>query len=316
MIAPDLDAPRFGKGPQDHPKFHNTYRVRIPTLNRQLDSVWEMLRMALQFAFARSGPLTMGAAPVFAFLKSRPELERPDNQFHVLPWPGDNPAAGFHRFRGLSISICPIRPESRWKIGLSSPDPMTAPSMSASRLATERDRRTIVAGLHRAREICGFQPIKAQAEEELRPGTELTAQGGEALLKRVKDRVTTIFHPVGSVAMGAGAPLDEGCRVRGIRGLRMVDASVMPVIVPGNTNSSANMIAEKASDVIVEHARTGAQTAAPSRTVGTATRRRNAPAPSGLDDRKVAIGIRAGSGVPSVAVPRPQRLAFPECRSR
>ncbi len=261
-IATNLDAPRIGKGLQDHLKFHNTYRVRIPTLNQQLNSVWGMLRMGLQFALARSGPLTMGAAPVFAFLKSRPELDRPDIQFHVLPWSSDNPAAGFHRFPGFSISICPIRPESRGEIRLSSPDPMAAPSILANYLATERDRRTIVAGLHRAREICGFQPIKAQLEEELWPGTELAAQGDEALLEQIKDRVTTIFHPVGSVAMGAGGPLDERCRVRGIGGLRVVDASVMPMIVSGNTNAAVNMIAEKASDMIIEDVRTRARTAA------------------------------------------------------
>ena len=263
-IATTLDAPRVGKGLQDHLKFHNTYRVRTPTLNQQLNSVWGMAWMGLQFALTRSGPLTMGAAPVFAFLRSRPDLDRPDIQFHVLPWSSDNPAEGFHRFPGFSISICPIRPESRGEIRLSSPDPMAAPSILANYLATERDRRTIVAGLHRAREICRFQPIKGQVEEELWPGAELAAQGDEALLERIKDRVTTIYHPVGSVAMGAGAPLDERCRVRGTRGLRVVDASVMPAIVSGNTNAAVNMIAERASDMIIEDARTGARTAVPS----------------------------------------------------
>ncbi|MDE0523031.1 MAG: GMC family oxidoreductase N-terminal domain-containing protein [Boseongicola sp.] len=260
-IASNLDAPRVGRGLQDHLKFHNTYRVRTPTLNQQLNSAWGKIWMGLQFAVARSGPLTMGAAPVFAFLRSRPELDRPDIQFHVLPWSSDNPAEGFHRFPGFSISICPVRPESRGEIRLSSPDPLVAPSILANYLATERDRRTIVAGLHRAREICAFDPIRGQIKEELWPGTELVARGDEALLEEIKDRVTTIFHPVGSVAMGAGAPLDERCRVRGIRGLRVVDASVMPAIVSGNTNAAVNMIAEKASDMIIEDARAGARTA-------------------------------------------------------
>ena len=263
-IVPTLDAPRVGKGLQDHLKFHNAYRVRIPTLNQQLNSFWGKLGMGLQFVLARSGPLTMGAAPVFAFLRSRPELDRPDIQFHVLPWSSDNPAEGFHRIPGFSISICPIRPESRGAIRLSSPDPLAAPSILANYLATERDRRTIVAGLHRAREICGFEPIKGQIEEELWPGTELAAQGDEALLEGIKARVTTIFHPVGSVAMGTGAPLDERCRVKGIRGLRVVDASVMPAIVSGNTNAAVNMIAERASDMIIEDARTRPPAAAPS----------------------------------------------------
>ncbi|MDE0695140.1 MAG: GMC oxidoreductase [Boseongicola sp.] len=115
-----------------------------------------------------------------------------------------------------------------------------------------------------AREICAFDPIKGQIEEGLWPGTELAAQGDKALLEEIKDRVTTIFHPVGSIAMGAGGPLDGRCRVKGIRGFRVVDASVMPSIVSGNTNAAVNMIAEKASDMIIADARTGARTAVPS----------------------------------------------------
>ncbi len=255
-IALNLHAPRVGRGLQDHLKFHNAYRVRDPTLNQQLNSVFGMFWMGLRYALNRSGPLTMGAAPVFAFLRSRPETDRPDIQFHVLPWSSDNPAKGFHRFPGFSISICPIRPESRGEIRLSSPDPLAAPSIRANYLATERDRGTIVAGLHRAREICRFEPINQQVEEELWPGTELAARGDEALLEEIRNRVTTIFHPVGSVAMGAAGPLDERCRVKGVRGLRVVDASVMPTIVSGNTNAAVNMIAEKASGMIIEDAHT------------------------------------------------------------
>lgn len=261
-IAPQLDAPRVGKGLQDHLKFHNTYRVRDATLNQQLNSVFGMLWMGLRFALARSGPLTMGAAPVFAFLRSHPDTDRPDIQFHVLPWSSDNPAEGFHPFPGFSISICPIRPESRGEIRLSSPDPLAAPSIRANYLATERDCRTIVAGLHRAREICGFDPIKGQIEEEIWPGTELAARGDEALLEEIRNRVTTIFHPVGSVSMGATGPLDERCRVKGIQGLRVVDASVMPAIISGNTNAAVNMIAERASDMIVEDGRASGRSTA------------------------------------------------------
>ena len=237
-------------------KIHNTYRVRDPTLNQQLNSVLGLFWMGLRYALNRSGPLTMGAAPVFAFLRSHPEADRPDIQFHVLPWSSDNPAEGFHRFPGFSISICPIRPESRGEIRLSTPDPLAAPSIRANYLATERDRRTIVAGLHQARGICSFEPIKGQIEEELWPGKELAARGDEALLEDIRSRVTTIFHPVGSVAMGAAGPLDERCRVKGVRGLRVVDASVMPTIVPGNTIAAVNMIAEKASGMIIEDAQT------------------------------------------------------------
>lgn len=257
-----------------------------------------------------------GTAPVFAFLRSCQELERPDIQFRVLPWSSGSPAEGIHRLPGFSISICPIRPESRGEVRLSSPGPLVAPSILASCLATERDRRTTVAGLHRAQEICAFEPVKGQVEAELWPGPELAAQGDEALVEGIKDRVTTIFHPVSLVSAGAGAQLDERCHVWGVRGSRVADASVMPAIVSGNTSAAANMISERASGMIIEDARAGARTAALSCIVNVSMRRRNASTPPGLRPWRAVNGCCAGSGLPPDAVPKPQRPEFPESRSR
>lgn len=248
------DAPLVGQGLQDHLKFHNAYRVSIPTLNDRLNSAFGRVLMGAEFLFRRRGPLTMGAAPVFAFLSSTAEVDRPDIQFHVVPWSSDNPAEGFHPWPGFAVSICPIRPESRGEIRLKSPDVRIAPSMVANYLSTEADRQTILNGLRRAREICRLPPIADVIEEEIWPGPELARADDDEMLDAIRARVTTIFHPVGSVAMGDDPlqPLDARCRLRGISGLRVVDASVMPAIVSGNTNATVNMIGEKAAAMILE----------------------------------------------------------------
>ncbi len=249
--------PSVGQNLQDHLKFHNTYRTTIPTLNDRINSVAQRVLMGAEFLFRRTGPLTMGAAPVFAFLRSDAHVSRPDIQFHVVPWSSDDPAAGFHTHSGFSVSICPIRPESRGEIRLTSPDPTVPPAIKANYLATDNDCQTIIAGLKRAREICRHAPIADVIADEIWPGPAMKEASDEALLAAIKQRVTTIFHPVGSVAMGDAddAPLDARCRVRGVSGLRVVDASVMPRIVSGNTNAAVCMIAEKASDMILDDQR-------------------------------------------------------------
>jgi choline dehydrogenase len=247
-------APLVGQRLQDHLKFHNAYRVSIPTLNGRLNSAWGRMLMGLEFALTRRGPLTMGAAPVFAFLRSAPDITRPDIQFHVVPWSSDDPAKGFHPDPGFAVSICPLRPQSRGSVWLRSPDPLAAPAMVANYLTEETDRRTILAGLRRAHEICRTAPVADVIEAEIWPGAALSKSPDAELLDAIRGRVSTIFHPVGSVAMGDddAMPLDPRCRVRGVSRLRVVDASVMPAIVSGNTNAAVNMIAEKASALILD----------------------------------------------------------------
>lgn len=247
------DSPLVGQRLQDHLKYHNTYRTTIPTLNDRRGSFLGRMRIAVEYALKRRGPLTMGAAPVFAFLRSSPEVERPDIQFHVNPWSSDNPSKGFHPWSGFGVSICPIRPESRGEVTLKSPDPRAAPGMVANYLTTDRDRKVILDGLRRSREICETPPLAGEIEGEHWPGPELEGASDDEMLDAIRMRVTTIYHPVGSVAMGDSKrmPIDARCRVRGVSGLRVVDASVMPSIISGNTNASVFMIAEKASDMIL-----------------------------------------------------------------
>lgn len=251
------DAPLVGQRLQDHLKFHNAYRVTIPTLNNRLNSLLGRMMMGAEFALRRTGPLTMGAAPVFSFLRSRPDVARPDIQFHVVPWSSDNPSGCFHQWPGFAVSICPMRPESRGEITLKTPDPHDAPAITANYLSTDRDRETILNGLRRSQEICRMPPLAEVIAEEIWPGPALSSASDVDLIEAICERVSTIFHPVGAVAMGddAATPLDARCRMRGLQGLRVVDASVMPSIISGNTNAAVNMIAEKAADMILEDAK-------------------------------------------------------------
>lgn len=221
-VSPVPNASGIGTNLLAHLEIHNAHRVRNPTLNQRLDSVCVRVWMWIQFALRCRGPLAMGAAAIFAFPVSAPWVDRADIQFHCLPWSSDNPGKGFHEFPGFTISICPTRPESHSEIRLKSPDPMDPPAIQANCLSTERDRRTTVAGLLKAREICRRAPVSDQIEEELWPGPGLAEAGNAALLKGIKERVTTISRLCGTVAIGEGRPLDERCRVgsRGIEGGR------------------------------------------------------------------------------------------------
>ena len=247
-----LDKPEVGRNLQDHLKIHNSYKTRIKTLNDRLNSIFGKLGIGRQSWLIPRGPLARVPAPVFCFPRSDLSLVSPYIQFHVLPWISDNPSTGvMHPFSGFTASLCPLRPESRGEIRLKSADPAAAPLIRANYLDTENDRRSAIEALKLSREICSHSPLNEVLIGEHAPGPATTTD--EQLLNYVRQTAATIFHPVGTCRMGADADavVDPQLRLKGIEGLRVVDASIMPEITSGNTNAPVVMIAEKASDMIL-----------------------------------------------------------------
>jgi choline dehydrogenase-like flavoprotein len=211
-------------------------------------------RIGLEYALRRSGPMSMAPSQLGAFAYSREGLQTPDLEFHVQPL--SLPAFGqpLDDFPAITASVCNLRPESRGVVEITSPEARDAPRIAPNYLATRGDRQVSVAAIRLARRIMGQGAMARYAPLEMMPGA--AAQEADDLVRAAGDIGTTIFHPVGTVAMGPGpnAPVDAQLRLRGIGGLRVVDASVMPRITSGNTNAPVIMIAEKASDMILADA--------------------------------------------------------------
>lgn len=208
--------------------------------------------IGLQYILFRTGPMSMGASQVAAFAKTDSTLETPDIQFHFQPLSADKPGNGLHHFSAFTSSICQLRPESRGHIEIRSPDASDKPRIHPNYLSTLTDRKVAVAGMKLSRRICNSAAMAPFVAEELLPGVDV--QSDEALLECARDIGQTIYHPVGTCKMGSddGAVVDERLRVRGVGGLRVVDASIMPAITSGNTNAPTIMIAEKAADMILD----------------------------------------------------------------
>lgn len=208
--------------------------------------------IGLQYIVFRTGPMSMGASQVAAFAKTDSALETPDIQFHFQPLSADKPGNGLHHFSAFTSSICQLRPESRGHIEIRSPDASDKPRIHPNYLSTLTDRKVTVAGMKLSRRICNSAAMAPFVAEELLPGVD--AQSDEALLECARNIGQTIYHPVGTCKMGSddGAVVDERLRVRGVGGLRVVDASVMPTITSGNTNAPTIMVAEKAADMILD----------------------------------------------------------------
>ena len=251
-----LDAPGVGSDLQDHLQVRVVMRCsQAITLN---DIVNHPIRKAITglryFAF-RTGPLTIAAGTSGAFFKTNPRLASPDIQIHFLPFSTDKMGEKLHPFSGFTASVCQLRPESRGSIRIKSADPTDAPEIRINYLATEVDRATNVEGLKILRKILHAPALAPYVVEEVDPGDKVTSD--EALLAYCRARGSTIYHPTSTCRMGNDplAVVDQELRVRGIDGLRVIDASVMPDLVSGNTNAPVIMIAEKVSDMILRDAR-------------------------------------------------------------
>lgn len=249
------DLPGVGKNLQDHLQARLVFKCKEATLNDEVRSLMNQMRIGLKYILFRAGPMTMAASLATGFLKTREDLATPDIQFHIQPWSADSPGEGVHPFSAFTASICQLRPESRGEIRLKSADASTYPTIHPNYLATETDRQTIVEGIKVALRIAEQQPLAGKISERFRPGPDENSD--EELLEWARNWSTTIYHPTGTCKMGsdARAVVDERLRVRGVAGLRVADCSIMPEIVSGNTNAPAIMIGEKASDVILEDAR-------------------------------------------------------------
>ncbi|WP_231471452.1 GMC family oxidoreductase [Thioalkalivibrio sp. HK1] len=248
------DLPGVGENLQDHLQLRSVYRCTRPTLNDEVNNPLRKMMIGLRYILDRSGPMSMGASQVYAFARTRLELDAPDVQFHFQPLSADKPGEGLHRFSAFTASVCQLRPESRGSIRIKHSDPFAYPAIEPNYLATDLDRQTAIAGIRLTREIVESDAMRPFVEEELLPGAQ--ARTDEELLAAARDIAQTIYHPVGTCAMGPKTgPLpdpvvDEALRVHGMGALRVVDASVMPVITSGNTNAPTIMIAEKAADMI------------------------------------------------------------------
>ncbi len=251
-IAVQHDLPGVGQNLQDHFQARIAYRcVRPITVNDDVRSIWRRMRMGIEYATRRTGAMTIGAGQAGLFAKTRPELATPDVQYHFILFSSDGAGLTPHPFPGFTNSVCQLRPESRGTVLLQSPDPGTHPAIRPNYLSTELDRRTMIDGLKLARRLGEQAPLRAYIAAEHIPGPE--AASDDDLLAFIRATGSTIYHPSGTCMMGQGpkAVVDDQLRVHGIGKLRVVDCSIMPTVVSGNTNAPAIMIGEKASDMIL-----------------------------------------------------------------
>jgi choline dehydrogenase len=251
-----MDAAGVGHDLQDHMQVRVIMRCSKPiTLNDVVNSPTRKFLTGLQYAALRKGPLTIAAGTSGAFFKTNPRLATPDIQVHFLPFSTDRMGEKLHSFSGFTASVCQLRPESRGSLRIKSAEAEAAPEIRINYLSTEADRTANVEGLKMLRKILAAPALKPYVVEEIDPGAKVASD--EELLQFCRARGSTIYHPTSTCLMGNDplAVVDQRLCVRGLGGLRVVDASVMPDLVSGNTNAVVIMIAEKASDVILQDVR-------------------------------------------------------------
>lgn len=253
------DLPGVGENLQDHLQIRLIYETRSPiTTNDQLRSLTGRAKMGLQWLLFRSGPLAVGINQGAMFCRVDPAHHAtPDTQFHFATLSADMAGGKVHPFSGCTYSVCQLRPESRGYVRLRSTDPFAAPSMQPNYLSTEHDRFMAVESVKYARKLAATEPLNSLMKREFRPGDQV--QTDDEILHFCREYGATIFHPSGTAKMGPAsdpmAVVDARLRVRGVSHLRVVDCSVMPTLVSGNTNVPVIMMAERAAEFILEDAR-------------------------------------------------------------
>ena len=244
-------SPGVGENLQDHLQIRTVFKVKnARTLNTLAGSLWGKARIAAEYGLRRSGPMSMAPSQFGMFTKSDPSKATPDLEYHVQPLSTDKLGDPLHPFPAITASVCNLRPDSLGSCHVTDPTGRGQPEIKLNYLSAETDRQVAIASLRQARQIMTAKALQHYAPEEILPGPMVRSD--EELITAAGDIGTTIFHPVGTCRMGSDAAsvVDPQLRLRGIGGLRVVDASVMPKIVSGNTASPVVMIAEKAADMI------------------------------------------------------------------
>ena len=249
------DLPGVGANLQDHLQIRSIYKVQnAKTLNTMASSLWGKATIGLEYALKRSGPMSMAPSQLGAFTRSNPSLAHPNLEYHVQPLSLDAFGEPLHDFAAFTASVCNLNPTSRGTVQLQSSDFRKAPAIAPNYLSTPEDRQVAADSLRVTRRIVAQPALAPFKPEEWKPGVQY--QSDEDLARLAGDIATTIFHPVGTTKMGREddpmAVLDSRFKVRGVQGLRVIDAGAMPSITSGNTNSPTLMMAEKAAGWIQE----------------------------------------------------------------
>ena len=245
------DLPGVGENLQDHLQIRAVFEVQgVKTLNTMANSLLGKGLIGLEYLLRRTGPMSMAPSQLGCFTRSGPGFEHPNVEYHVQPLSLDAFGEPLHRFNAFTASVCNLNPTSRGTVRIRSPRPEDAPAIAANYLSTEADRQVAADSLRLTRRIAAQPALAKYRPKEVKPGVQF--QTDDELARLAGDIGTTIFHPVGTCRMGAAddplAVVDSQLRVRGVAGLRIADASVMPTITSGNTNSPTLMIAERAAD--------------------------------------------------------------------
>ncbi len=253
-IEPAADLPGVGKNLRDHLQMRLVFKVRnTRTLNLRANSVLGKMGMGLEYFLFKRGPMTMAPSQLGAFAKSDESRETPNLQYHIQPLSTDKLGGPLHPFEAFTASVCNLRPESRGHVRIRSNDPRQAPAIQPNYLADPADCKVAADAIRLTRRILAAPAMARFEPEEYLPGPQFESE--EDLAREAGNIGTTIFHPVGTCKMGpaddAMAVVDNKLRVHGVDGLRIADASIMPIITSGNTNSPTLMIAEKAADMIL-----------------------------------------------------------------
>jgi choline dehydrogenase len=252
-VAVRHELPGVGENLQDHLQIRAVFAVEgVKTLNTMAHSLWGKAQIGLEYALRRTGPMSMAPSQLGAFTRSAPDRAWPDLQYHVQPLSLDAFGQPLHRYNAFTASVCNLNPSSRGFVRIATPQPQDAPRIQARYLSTDEDRRIAAESLRLTRRIAAMPALARYRPREVKPGIQF--QTDDELARLAGDIGTTIFHPVGTCAMGLdpadGAVVDARLRVHGLTGLRIADASVMPTITSGNTNSPTLMIAERAAEWI------------------------------------------------------------------